>query len=283
MTLCQTLNNLSQKFIPISDSPLLDAEILLSFILKKDKTFLYTYPGKKITITQEKKIKNLARRRQSGVPIAYLVGKKDFYGLTFFVNKNVLIPRPESELLIDETLKLITPKIKTIIDIGTGSGCLAITLAKKLPNIKIFASDFSAQALVMAKKNARQHKVKIKFIKGNLLIPFKKKKSDIIIANLPYVPKKKSYHKNELGLKFEPSRALYSGKDGLNAYRSFFSQIKKIKYLPQYILIEHDPRQTATLHKIIKNHLCPINLITKKDLCGLDRLTIIQLPQRSAK
>jgi release factor glutamine methyltransferase len=159
----------------------LEAGLLLAHLLKK-KEFLFTYPEKKLTTNQFNKYRALIKRRLNLEPIAYLTGHKEFYGLDFRVNKNVLIPRPETEMMVEETLKLITnnPQPTTIIDIGTGSGCIIIALAKELLNKELgikdyefFAVDNSEAALVVAQKNAKLHGVekKIKLLKGNLLKP----------------------------------------------------------------------------------------------------------------
>lgn len=277
MTIRQAIKNALEKISSISTSALLDAEVLLCFTLKKDKTFIYTYPEKLLTAREQKKFQTLVKKRSTGVPVAYLVNEKEFYGLKFSVNKHVLIPRPETELLVENTLLLSKKKIKSIVDIGTGSGAVAISLAKKLPQVKVIATDNSPTALQVAEHNAKQHQAKIDFRLGNLLEPLSNQTPDIIVTNLPYVPTKQKPTKKNIGLKFEPQHALYSGLDGLNSYRKFFSQLKKIKTKPRYILIEHGEKQRSSLYNIIKKNLKPKLIITKKDLSGLDRLTIIEL------
>lgn len=214
----------------------LDAEILLSWTLKKPKSYLYTYPERKLINRELAKYKQYISRRAKGEPVAYLIGHKEFYGLDFLVNKHVLIPRPETELLVEEVLK--NKKIKRIADIGTGSGCIAIALAKNNPKLKIYATDISANALIIARKNTKKYKLKnIIFKKGNLLEPVKNMKLDAIIANMPYLSKK-IYKKNYDNLKFEPKIALLAGDDGLDCYRKLFHQINKLKHPPKYIYCE---------------------------------------------
>lgn len=183
-----------------SPSPALDAEILLRNVLKKPKEYLYANPD---TVLYPTKLftnyKKLLRRRKKGEPIGYLINNKEVYGLNFYVDRTVLIPRPETEIIINETLKIIKEGDNkfcwTIADIGTGSGCIAITLAKIAKNkIKhIYATDVSGKILAVAKKNARIHNVyeKIKLLKGSVLAPLQNKKIDILIANLPYLEQKK--------------------------------------------------------------------------------------------
>ncbi len=280
MTIDNILNWAQLRLNKTSPSANLDAEILLSFILKKDKIFLYSHPENKLTSTQLIKFKKIIDRRLQGEPIAYLTGTKEFYNLNFIVNKYVLIPRPETEIIVAEILK--NRKIKTIADIGTGSGCIATALAKNNSKLKIYASDISASAINIARKNAINNKInkQITFKKGDLLKPFKNIKLDAIVANLPYLDIK---HKNLLnssetvGLKFEPTIALYAGKDGLDSYRQLFKQIKQLKHTPNFIYLEIGHLQTIKIKKIIKTNLPSVKINIKKDLAGLNRLIIIKI------
>ena len=236
MNLFQALNWASQKLSKSKiESAMLDAEILLSFVLKNPKEFIYAHPEDTISKIQDTRYKKYLLRRIKGEPVAYIIGHKEFYGLDFLVNKNVLIPRPKTELLVEEILK--NKNIKIIADIGTGSGCIAIALAKNNPKLKIYATDISARALEVAGQNAKFHKVKITFKKGNLLEPIKHIKLDALVANLPYLSKK-IYQKNYSQLKFEPKLALLAGQGGLECYKKLFSQIRKLKHKPKYIYIE---------------------------------------------
>ncbi|MDD5071808.1 MAG: peptide chain release factor N(5)-glutamine methyltransferase [Patescibacteria group bacterium] len=279
-------------------NPAFEAEILLSYVLKKNREFLFTHPEKKLTSRRIKNYQKLVARRLRGEPIAYLTGQKEFYGLNFFVNKNVLIPRPETELMVEETLKRITRNVErvTLIDVGTGSGCIIIALAKKINlriknyDLRVLGVDISKKALVIAKKNAKLHGVynKIKFIHGNLLKPIiqnsKFKISDsklIILANLPYGWKewKNNCSMETLGLKFEPKIALFTGRDGLGLYEKFFRQIKKLlKLKPASLSVfcEFDPRQTKKIKKLAQRELPEAKLQVKKDLAGRNRLAIME-------
>ncbi|MCD4704465.1 peptide chain release factor N(5)-glutamine methyltransferase [bacterium] len=255
------------------DSASLDAGLLLSFVIHKNKEFFYTYPELELNQKQIKKYRKLIKKRSTHYPIAYILGYKKFYGLKFLVNKNVLIPRPETELLITETLKIIKPKNR-IAEIGTGSGCIAISLAKQ--GFNIIATDISQKALNMARKNSRLNKAssKIKFLKSDLLNKLKNKKFDIIIANLPYLS---TDYKKESSIKNEPNLALYSKKDGLDDYRKLFEQISKLKYQPKYILIELNPEQIKSLFNYIKRLFPQAQIKIKKDLQGLERVMIVKL------
>lgn len=261
-----------------SSTPGLDALVLLNFTLKKSKEYIYTNPDKILTDRQIKKYFTVIKKRSKGEPIAYITNQKEFYGFKFFVDKRVLIPRPETELIIDEVKKIYHPG-DVIADIGTGSACIAISLGKNYKNTKIFASDISDTALRVAKINAKKHRVKINFIKGDLLKPFTNKRIDIIVANLPYGDKKvwsKRKGPKTIGLQFEPAIALYSKKAGLNDLQRLIKQINGLKHRPKYVLLEIDTNQEIIIKKFIKQILPHSSTQTKKDLAGLRRLLIIK-------
>ncbi|MFH0856955.1 MAG: peptide chain release factor N(5)-glutamine methyltransferase [bacterium] len=274
-----------------SQSPELDGEILLAAAINKPKEYLYTYPEKYPTYLQIKKFRQMINRRKKYEPIAYIIGYKYFYGLKFKVNKHTLIPRPETELMVEKTLNIlnnISHGSTILIDIGSGTGCIPIAIAKNIQNrsLKIFASDISAQALKTAKKNAKKNKAdkKIKFLKGNLLelameiINNTRGGNIIITANLPYLPS--SLYKTTLPnvILYEPKLALDGGKDGLKYYRALFKQIKKIQsdFLSFYILCEIDPSQKNSIPALVKKYFPSAKIETKKDLAGLARLAIIE-------
>jgi len=227
----------------------LDLDLILAHSLDKTREFILTYPDLPINEEQEKKINESIKRRLRCEPIAYITGHKEFYGLDFIVTKDTLIPRPETEMLVElalDELKTKNYQPKTILDIGTGSGNIIISIARVLDSrlrendvFSFFAIDISRRALNVAKLNAKRHKVfnKIKFIHSNLLNEFLKAKKLtklrpeklIIIANLPYLDigwKNLLKSRETKGLKFEPRIALYAGKDGLDAYRKFAEQLK---------------------------------------------------------
>jgi release factor glutamine methyltransferase len=285
----------------------LDAELLLAFVLKKDRAFLFIYPEKKLTPTQVKKFLSLVKKGRAGWPVAYLTGKKEFFGLDFFVNKNALIPRPETEGLVELVLKTIQiPDSRfQILDIGTGSGNIIISLAKNLytlypkPSPLFFASDISKKALVVAKKNARlafgsprwtkQHAIKITFKQGSLLNPWKNQYFDIIIANLPYLAKR-----IDPSTKFEPTSALVAAKKGLALYEELFKQIalrnnspqpplnlrgggrRPGELLPKYIFLEIGHDQTAPIKKLAKKYLPDFEIKIFKDLAGWARFAVME-------
>jgi len=285
MTVKEALSNSYQKLKKHQiTSANLDADVLLMSVLKKSKEWLYANPEKKLTQSQITRFKKLINKRCQYWPVAYLTGQKEFYGLNFKVNKHVLVPRPETELLVECALKVarkINKQEIVIADIGTGSGCIAISLIKNLKNLNILAVDKSASALKIAKENTHYHRVgsKIKFFHGDLLAPIKNYKVDIVVANLPYLDTQMDnlFKSSESGsLKYEPQMALWSGANGLNAYRTFFKQIKEFKIYWKYILIEVGYKQTAEIKKIIYKNFKPKNIKIIKDITGINRVVIIE-------
>jgi len=276
----------------------LDAEILLSFVLKKTKEYLLAHPEKKLSNLQARKFNSLLRRRRRGEPIAYIISQKEFYGLDFFVDKNVLIPRPETEMLVEDVINkifLLDPRFReddklTLIDIGTGSGNIIISIVKNIPakfrrKINFYATDVSEKALGIAKKNAKKQGVDkyIQFVQSDLLGFFFKKKvaftaNTFIIANLPYVSPI-LYRKYQKGLRFEPKSALLSQKNGLGHYIRLLKEIRDIraerKGFKIRMLLEISPEQKRALHKIIKDILPKAHIAFQKDLAGKWRMANI--------
>jgi release factor glutamine methyltransferase len=288
MTIRQLLRN--SKLSP------LDAEILLSFVLKKLKEYFLAHPEKKLSQQQIRKFNSLLLRRILGEPVAYLIGQKEFFGLDFLVDKNVLIPRPETEFLVEASLQQIRNNelgIMNVIDIGTGSGNIIISISKNVPaamrnKINFYATDISSKALIVARKNAKVHGVEklITFSKSDLLEYFLKKKAileekTIIIANLPYVSPI-FYKKHFQSLRFEPKSALLSFESGLKHYNQLLKEIQKAIrianfQLPFSVILEISPEQKSALQKIVKGGFPKASIDFQKDLAGKWRMASINI------
>lgn len=275
-----------------SPTPNLDAEILLRKVLSnKSKEYIYTNPDKIISQKQTAAYRKLLTQRKKRVPVAYLTRQKEFYGLEFYVNKSVLIPRPETEMIIGEIVALAQKKIfkKSIViaDIGTGSGCIAVTLAKILNRRlnRVYATDISRSALQIARRNAASHSVakKINFLQGSLLQPIRNKKVDILVANLPYLPveKTKEYYRQCPELRHEPKQALFAKEKGSFLYTLLFEQLSKIKHKPKIIFLEvHNKNQILPFaRQKFKSPRKQLNTHTKimKDLGGYERIIKINI------
>jgi release factor glutamine methyltransferase len=262
----------------------IEVDLLLSYILKKPKEFLYMHPKTKLTPIQSELLVKLAKRRRDGEPIAYIVGYKYFYGLKFKVNKHVLTPRPETEWLVERALARVQglsskkpEKSKiSVLDMGTGSGCIAISLAHSLAThhsppagrlkATITASDVSAAALKVAAQNAKKYKTNVEFIQSDLFsnIPGK---FNIIAANLPYVPQgmyELLYHH----LRYEPKVAITDGTEVWDMYKRFFTQLPKHIAASGVVLMEIDDGSKPALTKMLKKALPGWTARFYKDLGG---------------
>lgn len=267
----------------------LDAEVLLASVLKTDRSFIISHGERELSLSQKKQFNRYIKLRINHYPLAYIIGHKEFYSLDFIVTPVVLIPRPESELLVDLALDIYRKKpSSTIIDLGTGSGCLIIALQKNLSNNpNTFALDISASALALAKKNASRHNLKnINFLKTDLLTIFIQKqqylsnsKHLIILANLPYVPL--DIVKKEPSISREPKLALVGGIDGLDIYRQLSEQIytlSELTKLPITLICEINPEQKKSFQKIWKE-----KVIFKTDLAKKTRVGIVEIKNRPVK
>lgn len=232
------------------DSPRRDALVLLEDTLGKDRAWVLSHPEYELGEGELKAVNNLVARRVQREPLAYIREKAWFYGRFFKVNNKVLIPRPESEDFID-LLKEFEPK--TIIDIGTGSGALAITAKLELPESEVIATDIDASALEIANKNAHTHTVSIEFLQGSLLEPLRSMslKDYTIVANLPYVPNKLITSPEIIK---EPKLALFSGADGLDHYRELWGQIANLDQKPDYVLLESLESQQEKLEELAQEY-----------------------------
>lgn len=280
MTIGEALAWGNKKLSKKSDSPALDAEILLAFVLKKKREWLYTHSDKTLSWWKKRHFFKLIKKREHLVPIAYLTRHKEFFKLDFFVNKHVLIPRPETETMISAVYEIVkyNPKNFVICDIGTGSGNIAVTLATYLPQTTIIASDISDYALKVAKINAKKYRAKkIKFVAGNLWLPVEKylnnhpllaQKRIIITANLPYLTKDQITDT----LKHEPEIALDGGQQGLDLYKELFKQIMLSNITPNHIFIEINPEQKIPTLDFQRNLLKIYKEEVIKDLSGRDRI-----------
>lgn len=308
-----TIKEILQKSIKILaakkiESASLDAELLLLYALNRsrnkpksfrnDRSWIYTHDNYRLLKPEESIFLKLIKRREKLEPLAYIIGKREFFGLEFHVDKSVLIPRPETEIMVEECMKDIIAEIFknkkiTIADIGTGSGAIAISIAHSLKeknisgSYKIFATDISSAALNTAEKNAEKNNCgeDIIFKKGNLLKALPKNtKIDFFVANLPYV--RKDYCgrlKNKCrlpefyGIKYEPRNALLAGTDGMKYFREFFRQLPGYLAKNTEIFLESDPEQIPGIKKLAKKYLPEHAIEIFKDLRGLDRMAKIEL------
>ena len=236
----------------------LDAEIILAHVLKINRTHLHAHPDQALTKTELKIANNLLKRRQNHEPVAYLIGHKEFYGRPFKVTSATLIPRPETEdiiILAKQIANNPTIQPRHILDLGTGSGCIAITLSIEFPAAQVTATDISQKALNIAKQNAKTlNTPNITFLKSNLFNnkKLKSQKFDIICANLPYVDETWTWNSSDL--KHEPKAALYANNQGLAIIQKFLDQVPYYSTKNTHILIEADQSQHTKIITYAKKY-----------------------------
>ena len=236
----------------------LDSELILCNILKVDRTTILAYPKRKLTKQNIFHANHFLKRRLQHEPLAYILGFKEFYGRNFKVNSSILVPRPETEEIIEQLKNNLVNNNEVLLDIGTGSGILAVTIAKEFQNknIKAYASDISKDALVVAKENATIHNANISFINSNLLENIEQNilnEVTILVANLPYVNKNWINQKKPNELHYEPQIALYSKKEGLELIEKLLNTTNKIPNL-KYLILEADPEQFCKIEKIAQEN-----------------------------
>lgn len=228
----------------------LDALVLLEDCLKTPRANILAHPEQELTSDQLTTLNAQLSRRKDHEPLAYIREKTEFYGRQFIVNRYTLEPRPETETMIELLKKLTLSSDSIIVDIGTGSGAIAITTQLELPNTKVIATDISQKCLATTQENIKIHNLTIPLIQGNLLTPLVDQKIDVVLCNLPYVPDKYSVNKAAL---HEPKIALYGGKDGLDLYRELFEQVRARAQKPSFILCESLPFQHEQLNTIAQS------------------------------
>jgi len=255
----------------------LESELLLRHALKVSRVQLYLDLSRELSPEQEETFGHLIRRRLNGEPSAYITGHREFYSLDFYVDPGVLIPRPESELLVEKALQLAqSHHIATIADIGTGCGAIAISLALNLPEAKIYATDISASALEVALINCQKHGVvdRICLLHGDMLDPIPEP-VDLIIANLPYV--KESEVSQKRLANFEPQLALNGGSDGLEKVRQLCQQAGS-KLRPQgCLLLEIGQGQGKTVTTFLHGLFPEVAVEVAPDLSGIERVVSLCL------
>jgi release factor glutamine methyltransferase len=272
----------------------LEAEILLAHTLKRDRAWLFAHSDSKLTTQSSKLFRSLVSRRTKHEPIAYITGEKDFYGHTFQVNRSTLIPRPESELLVDLARKTLFPEPSAddlVWDVGTGSGALAISIASHIAPRRVLATDVSIKALATARRNAKHLNVtNVTFLKANLLDTTVRSKLQaqsskalrlVIVANLPYLPTSDKKKLDTDVVKFEPSSALFVGKDGTELIEKFLRQLATFDVHFSSAFFEFDPPQTKILKQLAKELFPHAKVKIHKDLAHRDRVLELCHPSTS--
>ena len=235
------------------ENPKLEAEVLLAGVMKKDRIFLKTNPDFPLSWGEKRLYKKCVQKRLEGFPMAQILKYKDWAGFRIAVNKHVLIPRDETEILCECICGFSREdSVKRILDVGTGSGIIAIFLKHHFPEAMVQALDISSRALRVARKNAKKHQPAIEFLRSNLLDKIEANEQyDIIVANLPYVPENISVSGE---VSKEPRKAIFSGTDGLDLLRTFAVQLKEKNIRFQELWLEFLPQQEKSIAHIFSEY-----------------------------
>lgn len=230
---------------------------------------------------KESFVKAIQDHAETGIPVQHLTGYGHFYGREFHVNKHVLVPRPETEELVLGVLDYVrNTKLENpnIVDLGTGSGVIAITLALELPGSNVAAVDLSEEALHVAEKNAKEHSTVVDFIQGDFLEPLLDKEIDIVVSNPPYIALSEKEMMNDTVLDFEPKLALFAEEEGLAAYKAIVKQLSLKKQKPKCIAFEIGYQQGTTVSRIIREYLPGYKCEIRKDINQKERMVFAYLP-----
>lgn len=257
-----------------SDSASLDAQVLLAFVLQKETIYLMTWPERDISKDQQNAFEELIIQRLNGVPVAHLTGTREFWSLPLKVNNSTLIPRPDTEILVETALQYCS-KDARILDLGTGSGAIILALASELPNADCLGVDLSARAVQLALENGQDLKLSNVYFKQSNWFDAVDGLFDVIVSNPPYI-EKGDVHLKQGDLRFEPLSALVADENGLADIRKIAQQAAKYLKNGGYLLFEHGFEQAVAVRELL-TELGYVGVNTVKDYGGNDRVTMALL------
>ncbi len=263
---------------PSSDSAKLDAQVLLLSILDKPRSYLFTWPEKHLTEQQQIDFNKACQRRLNGEPVAHIVGFREFWSLPIKVNATTLIPRPDTETLVEYALALELPTDAKVLDLGTGTGAIALALASEMPNWRVTGVDRIADAVVLAQENKRRLNIQnAHFELSNWFSAVSKEKFNLIVSNPPYI-EQGDEHLSQGDVRFEPLSALVADDDGMADIKQIITIARDYLITNGYLLIEHGYKQSAMVKEFFAQ-MSYSHILTIKDLGGNDRVTIAQWPK----
>lgn len=271
------LREAASRLVLVSDSPRLDAELLLARALERKRSHLLAWPERVPSAEEHAIFENLLNRRAAGEPIAHILGEREFWSMELSVTPDTLIPRPETEILVEAALEHIpADRPCRVLDMGTGTGAIALAIARERPFAEITATDRSAAALVIARRNAERHKADIRFLEGDWWSALDGETFDIAVSNPPYI-REQDPHLSKGDVRFEPASALVAGADGLADIRKIILGAAKQLVPGGQLLLEHGYDQAdETAALLAANGFTGIRCL--RDLSGKDRVSIGQRP-----
>ena len=278
-TLQDVITQATALLADCSDNPRLDAELLLAHVMDKDRGYFYTWPDQELPPQLQQAFEELLQQRLSGKPLAYILGTREFWSMNLSVTPDVLIPRADTEILVEQILeKTPSDKAFRILDLGTGSGAIALAIARERPHADVYAIDQSEAALDVAKHNAEKHGLKnVRFVHSNWYEALPEEVSfDFIVSNPPYI-RDDDPHLEQGDLPHEPRSALASGKEGLDDIEKILNGLRQYLKPGGWLMLEHGYDQgTAVKQRFTESGLEQV--CCHQDLQGLDRICIGRLP-----
>ncbi len=273
-TVKEAISNAVTILTPLQGAARLEAELLLAHALDRPRTYLHTWPERKLDDDQKRSFKTLIQQRVNGVPIAYLIGTKEFWSMCLAVTPDTLIPRPETEHVVELALdKIPVHGSYDIADLGTGSGAIALAIAKERPRCQVVATDTSAAALEVARHNATKHQlVNLSFRHGDWLKAVANKKFHVIVSNPPYVSPKDPYLRQG-DLRFEPPKALAAQDDGMADLTSIAAQARRHLYRGGWLMLEHGFNQGPAVTRLL-NETGYRDITDNTDSAGIPRVVV---------
>ncbi len=273
LTVRDGLKEAARTLAETSETAALDAQVLLAHVTGCTRAWLLAHPDAGLDDEIRLKLDDAIERLQAGIPLPYVLGEWEFYGLSLRITPDTLIPRPETELLVEAAIKWLcaAPGRRRAADVGTGSGCISVSLAAHVADLQVTATDVSPAALVVARENAARHGVgeRVTFIEGDLLAPVAHP-LDLVCANLPYIPTQTLHQLAVYGK--EPNLALDGGPDGLVVIRRLIGQARE-KLLPGgLLLLEIEERQGEAVREMASETFTGASVQVMKDLAGRDRV-----------
>ena len=272
MTRQQAVDFAAARLTRVSDNPRLDAQFLVCHACDIEPAGLFAHPETPLSRSEESRFRSCCSNRRLGMPLAHISGKREFWSLEFIVNEHVLIPRPETELLVETALQCIAEKGNAkILDLGTGCGAIAVALARERSDCTVVAADISAPALKVAHMNAKRHGADILFIHGDWYENMGRHRFDVIVSNPPYIAAEDPDLDTHVA-QFEPALALISGETGLEALERIIGQADRYLAPRGHIVLEHGFGQGPETRRLLQQHGF-VQVRTCQDLAGQDRVS----------
>ncbi|AQQ01716.1 protein-(glutamine-N5) methyltransferase, release factor-specific [Pseudoalteromonas aliena] len=274
-TLEQAIAAGAELLAPSSESAKLDAQVLLLHILQKPRSYLFTWPEHTLSTEQYQQFNLFCQRRLKGEPVAHITGQREFWSLSLEVNATTLIPRPDTETLVEQALEMDVPLDSKVLDLGTGTGAIALALGSEMPNWNIIAVDRVNEAVALAKRNQQRLAINNVNVKqSNWFSALENEKFNLIVTNPPYI-ESDDIHLNQGDVRFEPLSALVADDSGMSDIKQIIIQSRDYLLSNGYLLIEHGFDQGKAVRDFFKQ-MAFINIKTVKDLGDNDRVTLAQ-------